>query len=96
MSDIDKIADGLKVLSEYKDSPGHKAMVEIAYQNMSSCMSAFMYDDDVDLLQLRADFRAWMDIVTAVDKRMGNYEMQIKMVLEQTERQLQANQGGSF
>ena len=50
--------------------------------------------DDVDLLQLRADFRAWMDIVTAVDKRMGNYEMQIKMVLEQTEKQM--TQGGSY
>ena len=93
---MENVADGLKVLVEYKDSPGHKAMVEVAYQNMSRCMAAFMYDNDVDLIQLRADFKAWMEIVTAVDKRMSNYKMQIKMVLEQTERQLQANQGGSF
>jgi len=62
---------------------------------MNAHLAKFMYGEDIDLIQTRADFRAWMEIVASVDKRIVSYEMQLKQVLEGTEQQMQAMQRGS-
>lgn len=94
MDEMANLSDALKILSDHKDSAGHKAFVEIAYQNLNAHLMEFMFGkDDVDLQQLRANFKAWADMIQAVDKRVMDYTIQIKQVLEGTERQMQAMQG---
>ena len=95
MDELSNTADALKTLEEYRNTAGHKALVDIAHQQMGVYMNRFMYEQDADLVQLRADFRAWMDIVAAVDKRIGDYSAYIAQIMEQNNRQAQQAQGGA-
>jgi len=88
------INDALGVLQEYKGSKGHKAMVEIAHQKMSYYMAEFMDGKDVDLVQNRANFKAWKELVNCVDERIFEYEGYIGRVLEEQNRQAQMAQRG--
>jgi uncharacterized protein YbaP (TraB family) len=87
---FENVNERLGVLLEYKDSAGHKAMVELANQQMSLNMMEFMDGpDDVDLVQLRARFKAWKGVVEVLGQQIFSYESYIRQVMEEREREMQ-------
>lgn len=90
IKNVDALQKAINVLEDYKDTDGHKAIVEVAYQNMNSYLMVYMQGgDDIDLQQNRADFRAWSQVVTSLDRSISSYKNELQMIVDGTERAMQ-------
>lgn len=92
---VEDLQNDVDALYAFKNSPGHSVLVEYANKQMAGFLSEFIHgEDDVDLNQLRANFRAWYNLVGSIDENINSYEVWLKGTLEKMNRQIELQQRG--
>jgi len=69
-------------LRQFKDSEGYKFLSEFVQDKQAELVRVLIDgDDDIDLVQLRADFKAWYKLLGAVDVEIDSYDIWLQQTL---------------
>lgn len=85
-------------LTQFKTTPGFKVLVKLVRDQEANLLRMFMSDEIVDMVQLRADFRAWQKVLSVIDEPIQQYDIWLEGTLEKMKQQenvLYQNQGGN-
>jgi len=87
---IEKMKLEADALIQFKTTTGFKILTEYVREQQANLMRALIDgDDDIDLKQLRADMKAWSNLLGAVDKKIESYDIWLKQTLDIKKQQEQ-------
>ena len=76
-------------LRHFKTTEGYKELIKIVKEQEAALMSAFLNDGEVDINELRAEFRAWHSIVQVIDEPITSYDNWLIETMKQKDIQEQ-------
>jgi len=80
----------IDALRRFKQTPGYKALADHVKSEQAVLLQAFLSDDDsIDLIQLRADFRAWETVFNSIGFKIESYDVwieQCKAIVKQQQQ----------
>ena len=96
-SPMEEVQAKAERLRQFQGSVGYKDLVEATRDQEANLMRMFLSDDpDVDLQQLRADFRAWHKLVQLVDEPIQQYDFWLEQTLKQMRVQEDNSHKGAY
>lgn len=89
-SEQEKMEREVDALRKFKETPGYKALADHVQSEQAALLQAFLSNDDkLDLIQLRADFRAWDAVFNSISYKIQSYDIQLeqqKQLIKQQQR----------
>jgi hypothetical protein len=87
-------------LAQFKTTVGYSDLVKLLREQQGQLLKMFMSDKGVDLIQLRADFRAWQKVISVIDEPIEQYDIWLAQTLEQEnlkqQQMMQQQQGRNY
>jgi len=91
---IEELGEKADRLRNLKKHPAHKDLVEYANDQMGKLLFAFILEDDANLVELRAQFRSWYNLLGSIDEPIQQYDIWLSQTLDNLERKAaQASKG---
>lgn len=90
---IEELKKERDILHNFKTLEGYQVMVKHARGQEAHLLRMFMSDAVVDEKQLRADCRAWHNLVQSIDEKIDNYDNWLEQTLKMQKHQEQQLKG---
>jgi len=74
-------------LRQLKTTVGYSDLVKLVKDREANLLRAFLSTNDEDLVQLRADFRAWHNVIQIIDEPIVQYDVWLDQTLKQIQKQ---------
>jgi len=85
---IEEWRDKAEVFRQFLDTPGYKQLSNFVLDKQAELMRVFLDgDENVDLKQLRADFKAYHNLLLHVNDTVKGYDTWLEMTSRQMEIQ---------